>query len=67
LIKSFKHDGLERFFTTGSKAGIIPNHAGKLRVLLGLVNTATKPSDLATANVGLHPLKGTLQGHWAVR
>ncbi len=27
MIKSFRHDGLKRFFRTGSKAGIDPKHA----------------------------------------
>jgi proteic killer suppression protein len=31
MIKSFKHSGLEKFYETDSKAGIIPAHAKKLR------------------------------------
>jgi hypothetical protein len=27
MIKSFRHAGIERFFATGSKAGIQPSHA----------------------------------------
>jgi addiction module HigA family antidote len=30
MIKSFRHAGLEKFFFTGSKAGIQPSHARKL-------------------------------------
>ena len=30
MIKSFAHKGLEKFFLTGSKAGIQPSHADKL-------------------------------------
>ena len=29
MIRSFKHKGIERFFQTGSKAGIQPQHANK--------------------------------------
>jgi proteic killer suppression protein len=32
MIKSFRHAGIERFFTAGSKAGIQPAHAAKLSV-----------------------------------
>jgi toxin HigB-1 len=35
MIKSFRHDGLERFFRAGSKAGIQPKHAKRLRLQLG--------------------------------
>jgi hypothetical protein len=34
MIKTFNHKGLEAFFLTGSKAGIRPDHASKLRLLL---------------------------------
>lgn len=34
MIKSFKHKGLEKFFKTGSKAGIQAAHAVKLNILL---------------------------------
>jgi len=27
MISSFRHDGIERFFRTGSMAGIQPKHA----------------------------------------
>jgi len=30
MIKSFRHKGMERFFLTGTKAGIQQAHAGKL-------------------------------------
>jgi proteic killer suppression protein len=66
VIKSFKHNGLEKFFHTGSKAGIQPAHADKLEVQLGILDQATKPSDMGPHNWGLPPLKGGLTGHWAV-
>jgi len=34
MIKSFKHKGLQVFFETGSKKGIIPEHADKLARIL---------------------------------
>ena len=30
MIKTFRHNGIEKFFITGSKAGIQPKHARKL-------------------------------------
>jgi proteic killer suppression protein len=55
VIKSFKHNGLEKFFHTGSKAGIQPAHADKLEVQLGILDQATKPSDMGPHNWGLPP------------
>lgn len=67
MIKSFKHRGLERFFKTGSKAGIQPAHATKLRLQLTALNQAVRPSDLAQSGWYLHPLSGDMDGYWSVR
>jgi proteic killer suppression protein len=66
MIKSFKHKGLERFFTTGSTAGIQAKHANKLRIQLTALNHAVKPEDMNAPNWKLHPLKGNLEDHWAI-
>jgi plasmid maintenance system killer protein len=29
MIRSFRHSGIEKFFFTGSKAGIQPSHAAQ--------------------------------------
>jgi toxin HigB-1 len=67
VIRSFRHAGLERFFTTGSKAGIQPAHAGKLLQQLGALDAAEKPEDMSYPGWNLNPLKGELAGHWAVK
>jgi proteic killer suppression protein len=66
VIKSFRHDGLQRFFKTGSKAGIQPNHAKKLRLLLARLDAATTAADMNLPLWGWHPLKDDLAGYWAV-
>jgi len=66
VIKSFKHAGLEKFFRKGSKAGIQPSHANKLRLQLGALNNAMQASDMGAPGWDLHPLKGELAGHWAI-
>lgn len=66
MIKSFAHKGLERFFKTGSKSGIRPDHAGKLARQLALLNVAIEPEEMDFPGWGLHRLKGSLAGHWAV-
>jgi proteic killer suppression protein len=67
MIKSFRHVGLEKFFKTGSKAGIQPAHAKKLTILLGTLDEAAEPSTMDAAGWGFHPLKGDLSGHYSVK
>ncbi|MEK6806600.1 MAG: type II toxin-antitoxin system RelE/ParE family toxin [Pseudomonadota bacterium] len=66
MIRSFRHRGLQRFFETGSKAGIQPKHAAKLRLQLGALNRAKAPQDMDAPGWRLHPLSGALAGHWSV-
>jgi proteic killer suppression protein len=66
MIKSFKHSGLEKFYNTDSKAGIIPAHAKKLRNQLTALDAATTPGDLDRSGWQLHPLTGKLDGHWSI-
>lgn len=67
VIESFRHDGLERFFRTGSKAGIRPEHARRLRLQLGALDAAVRPEDMNLPGWDWHPLEGDLAGHWAVK
>jgi proteic killer suppression protein len=66
MIVTFNHKGLERFFLTGSKAGIQPHHADRLRLQLTVLNVANKPQDMDVPGWRLHPLSGDLNGHWSV-
>lgn len=66
-IKSFQHKGLERFFSTGSKAGIQASHASKLARLLTALNEAAGPQDMNLPGWGLHRLMGDLSGQHAVK
>ena len=66
MIKSFRHKGLEAFFRRGTKAGIQPHHAAKLRVQLTALNAATKPDDLSAPGWRLHPLTGTFKGFYSI-
>lgn len=66
MIKNFQHKGLEEFFRAGSKAGIQPHHAGKLRLILNVLEYATKPEDMNAPRWRLHALSGRLAGFWSV-
>ena len=66
MIKSFRHSGIEKFFTSGSKAGIQPKHEARLRILLTTLNLASMPLDMNRNGWNWHPLKGDLKGHSSV-
>lgn len=66
MIKSFSHKGLERFFTSGSKAGIQAAHATRISDRLAFLNAATAIEDMDKPGYRLHELKGQLRGHWAI-
>lgn len=66
MIKSFRHKGLQRFFETGSKAGIQAAHASKLARQLRQLNDAAGPQDMNLPGWKLHPLTGKLSGQWSV-
>jgi len=67
VIKSFKHKGLKKFFDTGSKAGINPSHARRLEEQLYALDTALSADDVDFNGWFLHPLQGSLHGHWSIR
>jgi hypothetical protein len=62
MIKSFRHAGIKRFFETGSKAGIQPKHAKRLRLQLSRLDAATVPADMDLPGWRFHSLKGQLTG-----
>jgi len=66
MIRSFLHKGIEKFFLTGSKAGIQPYHAAKLSEQLAVLNSATKPEQMNVPGWKFHALTANLAAHWAV-
>jgi len=70
MIRSFRHKGLERFFETGSKAGINPAHAARLRLQLFALDAASTVDDLPRS-WRPHRLAGSsdassLAGHYSI-
>jgi len=66
MIRSFKHKGLEKFFTSGSTAGIQATHAKKLRLILGRLSAAATARDMDLPGLRLHELSGDRAGIWSV-
>ncbi len=66
MIQSFRHKGLAKFFKTGSNAGIRPEHAMRLQLILAQLDAAIAPAEMAAPGFRFHPLKGDLAGSYAV-
>jgi len=66
MIEGFRHRGLERYFTKGTKAGIQFKHEKRIRLILGRLHASTSPRDMDLPGLRLQPLKGKRKGTWAV-
>jgi toxin HigB-1 len=66
MITSFRHKGLEKFYHTGSRSGIQAVHAGRLRLILSLLDASMTVEDLNVPALRLHRLKGEKRDIWAV-
>jgi len=67
MIRSFAHKGLEDLFYDGTTKGVQQKHVRKLLDVLDLLDNAREVRDMNFPGSGLHPLKGNLAGHWAVK
>jgi len=66
MIKSFKHKGLEKFFISGNKKGIIPDHAKKLARLLDRLDASITVQDMSLPGYKLHQLSANEKDIWSV-
>ena len=67
MILHFRNSGLERLYEQDDESRIPPELAGKVRRVIDRLDAATQPSDMNLPGLRLHPLKGNLKGHWAVK
>ena len=56
MIESWQHNGLKDFFFSGSKKGIMPSHAKRLKIILQRLNAAIQPKDMNTPGMNFHDL-----------
>ena len=66
MIKSINHKGLKKLYETGSKQGVNPEHANRLRLILARLDASITPDDMDLPGLNLHPLKGRFKKFWAV-
>lgn len=66
MIRSIRHKGLKRLYERDDTRGVMAEHAEKLRDILARLDAAGSVEDLDFPGFRLHPLKGELEGFWAV-
>ena len=65
MIRTFRHRGLKRLFQLGDPSKVRADQARRIADLLGHLDRAQHPSDLALPGYRLHALKGDLKGTWS--
>ena len=66
MIRSFKHKGIERFFTTGDHRGIPARSEGRLERMLDRLDAIVTARDMDLPGYRFHSLKGDRAGEYAV-
>lgn len=66
MIKSFRHKGLERFFTKTDRSKIDAKQADRIRRLLDRLDAATRPEDMDLPGYSFHGLAPKSKGVYAV-
>ena len=66
MIRSIRHRGLRRLYEDNDSRGVMAEHAEKLRDILARLDAARVVTDMDLPGFRLHPLRGNLQGYWAV-
>jgi len=66
MIKGFKHQGLKKFFETGSRKGIQAGHAAKLSRQLAQLDMAGSQNDMDIPGWDFHSLKGDMKNHYSI-
>ena len=67
MIRSFKHKGLEKFFSKGTSSGVQATHRKRIRIILARLYASISPLDMDLPGLHLHKLKGKAQDRWSVR
>src|SRR4029453_16336045 len=65
VIRTFKHKGLEQFWTKSETRKIPADRAPRIARMLDLLDLAEKPSDMNVPGYRWHPLKGKAKGRFA--
>ena len=67
MIQKIRHKGLKKLYRDDSAAKINPEHADKLRRILGVLDQASYPAEVDLPGFRLHSLKGKYDGFYAIQ
>jgi proteic killer suppression protein len=66
MIRSFRHRGLRRLYENDERRWIRADMILSVVQILTALDVAAAPRDMSLPRYRLHPLKGELEGLWAV-
>lgn len=66
MIESFKHKGLERYFTDGDKRAIPAQSAARIERILDRLDASIKADDMDLPGYKFHTFKGDRAGEYSV-
>lgn len=66
MIETFKHKGLERFFTESDKRAIPAQSAARIVRMLDRLDASIRAEDMDIPGYKFHALKGDRAGEYAV-
>jgi proteic killer suppression protein len=66
MITSFKHNGLELFFTKASYKGIPAQYGSRIERMLDRLDASKEAEDMDLPGYKFHALKGDRKGEFAV-
>lgn len=66
MIRSFKHKGLERFFSKDDHRGIPARNGPRIERMLDRLDASAAPADMDLPGFRFHALKGERAGEFAV-
>jgi len=66
MIRTFRHKGLERFFTKSDRSKIDAKQAGRIRRMLDRLDAAVRPEDMNLPGYDFHGLVPKAEGVYAV-
>lgn len=66
MIRTFRHRGLERFFTKGDHRGIIAKTELRTERMLDRLDAAPRPEDMNIPGYKFHQLSGDRRGTFSV-
>lgn len=66
MIRSFRHKGLDRFFTKSDRSRIDAKQAPRIARVLDRLDAAASPEDMNLPGYQFHQLKGDRKGVFAI-